>query len=329
MKKSVLVVLFLTFAFLAGPRVPVDTSVEPIAIETATVSTYVQEVESAVEGLRPGTSKEIIWARHTTRGTPVRRKTPISIVYIHGFSATKQEIRPVPDIVARELGANLFYTRLTGHGVPGEELGQVTVHDWIRDVTEAVAVGQAIGNRVILMGTSTGATLAAWAAAQPDLAAGLAGIVLVSPNFGPNDARADMLLWPWGKQILHVVQGDTFRWEPANADHERYWTRSYPTDALLPMMAVVKLAREVGLSSSLVPVFVAWSPDDRVVNPDVTAALVADMDSTRVDTMIVTHALDRNQHVIAGDILSPNTSEQVAARMIEFIRGLPAATPRP
>jgi alpha-beta hydrolase superfamily lysophospholipase len=231
--------------------------------------------------------------------------------------------------VARELGANLYYTRLSGHGVPGDQLGQVSVHDWIRDVTEAVSIGEALGERVILMGTSTGATLAAWAAAQPELAANLAGIVLVSPNFGPNDARADMLLWPWGRQILHVVQGDTFRWEPANADHERYWTRSYPTDALLPMMAVVKLAREAGLSSSRVPVFVAWSPDDRVVDPDITAEMVLAMDSTRVDTMIVRHALDRNQHVIAGDILSPNTSEQVAARMISFIRGLPTPTRLP
>ncbi|MDD4273595.1 MAG: hypothetical protein PHG14_07705 [Desulfobacter postgatei] len=37
-------------------------------------------------------------------------------VYIHGFSATRKETAPLSDLVAKTLNANLFYTRLSGHG---------------------------------------------------------------------------------------------------------------------------------------------------------------------------------------------------------------------
>lgn len=316
MKKSAIVVLFLVLTFFVGPRVAVDTTITPVELTTGTAVEYIRQNEAAVEGLRPGTEKEVVWAGRAGR------RTPISIVYIHGFSATKEEIRPVPDLVARQIGANIFYTRLTGHGVPGWKLGSVQVQDWVNDVTEAIAVGEAIGERVILMGTSTGGTLAAWAATEPELAENLAAVVLVSPNFGPDDKRADMLLWPWGRQILHAVQGDTFRWDPENDNHDRFWTRAYPTDALLPMMATVRMARKADLESLQIPVFVAWSPGDRVVDPSRTVEAISRLDSVRVDTMVVLDSQDRNQHVIAGDILSPNTTDKVVGRIVAFIRGV-------
>lgn len=322
-KKFLLITTFLIAAFFAGPRIPVDDTVQPIAIaegptERATprqAAEYVTTKEALFTDIRPGTAKEIVWAsgRRNTR-------TPLSIVYIHGFSATKQEIRPVPDDVAAAVRANIFYTRLTGHGRTNEAMGEATVKAWVDDVSEAVAIGEAIGQKVVLVGTSTGATLALWAATQPELVRNVAAVVLISPNFGPHDPRADMLLWPWGKQILHAVQGDTFRWEPANEDHARFWTRAYPTDALLPMMASVRMVAKADLEGIHVPVFVAFSPEDQVVNPSKTQDALARMDAALLDTMVVLNSMDRNEHVIAGDILSPNTSEAITRRIVAFLR---------
>ena len=81
-------------------------------------------------------------------------------------------MRPLPDKVAAALGANLFYTRLTGHGQDGAAMAEGSVNAWINDYAEAIAIGRAIGDKVVVIGTSTGASLATWAASQPALAQG-------------------------------------------------------------------------------------------------------------------------------------------------------------
>ena len=72
-----------------------------------------------MKDIRPGLQKEIVWANPATK-----TKTPLAIVYIHGFSASKGEVRPLPDKVASALGANLFFTRLTGHGEDGAAMAE-------------------------------------------------------------------------------------------------------------------------------------------------------------------------------------------------------------
>ena len=63
------------------------------------------------------------------------------------------------DIVAGAVDANLFYTRLQGHGRSGKAMGEATVEGWINDLAEAEAIGRRIGERMVLVGTSTGGTL--------------------------------------------------------------------------------------------------------------------------------------------------------------------------
>lgn len=101
--------------------------------------------------LVPGAEKTIIWANDS------REKTPLSIIYLHGFSATCRETAPVFDRVAEKLGANLFYTRLTGHGRDSEAMGEVTLNAFLNDAMEAWEIGRTIGEEVIIVGTSTGA----------------------------------------------------------------------------------------------------------------------------------------------------------------------------
>nr|WP_287339345.1 hypothetical protein [Mesorhizobium sp.] len=98
----------------------------------------------------------------------VHARTPLSIVY----SASKGEVRPLPDEVADQLDANL-YTRLTGHGQGGAAMADGSVNAWINDYEEALAIGRAIGDKVIVIATSTGGSLAAWAATQPGASEGV------------------------------------------------------------------------------------------------------------------------------------------------------------
>ena len=156
-----------SIAFLLGPRVKVDTTVrfDPAAIG-ADPEAYLAG-RGRGEEHPAGQQKEIVWANPATKA-----KTPMAIVYVHGFSASKWEVRPLPDKVAAALGANLFYTRLTGHGQDGAAMAEGSVNAWINDYAEAIAIGRAIGDKVVVIGTSTGASLATWAASQPGLREG-------------------------------------------------------------------------------------------------------------------------------------------------------------
>ncbi|TIW73919.1 MAG: alpha/beta hydrolase, partial [Mesorhizobium sp.] len=197
-----LAVIF-SMAFVLGPRVPVDTKIrfDPSVIGDDPQA-YLAREEAAVPNIRDGLEKEIIWANPM-----VHAKTPLAIVYIHGFSASKGEVRPLPDDVADELDANLFYTRLTGHGQDGAAMAEGIVNAWINDYEEALAIGRAIGDRVIVIATSTGGSMAAWAATEPRASDGVAAIAFISPNFGVKASGAELLTKPWGKQIAELVGG--------------------------------------------------------------------------------------------------------------------------
>jgi len=74
------------------------------------INEYLKKTEEQFLDIKEGVAKKVIWANETNK------KTPIAIVYIHGFTASSEEVRPLPDKIANDLNANLFFTRLTGHG---------------------------------------------------------------------------------------------------------------------------------------------------------------------------------------------------------------------
>src|SRR5690606_29873075 len=107
-----IIVVALGVLFVSGPRVSTDTTITFDATAMGdNPQDWLAANESQVPALRPELAKEILWAFPSSKA-----RTPLSIVYVHGFSASKGEIRPVPDEVANSFGANIFYTRLTGHG---------------------------------------------------------------------------------------------------------------------------------------------------------------------------------------------------------------------
>ena len=83
----------LALLVVLGPRVPVDTTIhfDPSVIGDDPQA-YLAKEEARVPGIRDGLEKEIIWADPL-----VHARTRLSIVYIHGFSASKGEVRPLAD----------------------------------------------------------------------------------------------------------------------------------------------------------------------------------------------------------------------------------------
>lgn len=302
-------VVILGLVWLLAPQEPVDRQISFDAGSLgADLDAHLAASEAQFSDIIPGAAKRIVWAG--AKG----QKTPLAVVYLHGFSATAEEIRPVPDEVAKALGANLYFTRLTGHGRTGAAMAEATAGDWLEDTAEAIAIGRRLGDRVVLVGTSTGATLAALAATDPALAEGVAGIVMVSPNFKVASAAAVILEMPFARQWGPMVAGRTRSFEPVNKDHAAYWTTSYPTVALFPMAALLREARAEDYGQATMPLLVIYSNDDKVIDP---AAIPPVTDAwggaVQLEARTMAAGDDPYAHVIAGDVLSPGQTEAVVA----------------
>lgn len=305
-----------------GPTEPVAlTASAPDLPPLSELDGWLAAREAAVPDLRPEAAKQIVWA-----GAPGVR-TDWAVVYLHGYSASREEIRPVPNDVAVGLGANLFFARLTGHGRDGAAMAEASVADWAADTAEALAIGRALGSRVLVIGTSTGATLAALAAHDADMGDRVAGIVLVSPNFRVAGWAGRLIEWPgvrrWGPLVVGAERGFT----PRSPDHARHWTTRYPTVALAPLGALTRAVRSLDASAAQVPALFVVSERDTVVDSHAAIRQAADWGAGRGASAELMAATlqpgdDSAGHVVAGDILSPGGTAPLVARILGWAAGL-------
>lgn len=276
---------------------------------------WLADTEQSVGDITDGAEKIIVWSN---KGRA--RKTALSFVYIHGFSATRQETAPLSDMVAASFDANLFYTRLRGHGLDGDSLGAATEQQWLEDTLQALAIAQRLGQRVVAIGVSTGATLLAWLAAQGRVPESVTSLVFVSPNFGPVDRRTEIFNRRFGLRIAKKLIGPRYRWEPRNADHEKYWTCEFPLDALATMMRCVTECRlQVAANGIELPVLTIYSPADKTVSASRTRDISRHYINGLSQMIEIDWAEDANQHILAGDVMSPSTTAMVCNHITEFI----------
>jgi esterase/lipase len=274
--------------------------------------------EAQVPNLRAGCEKRIVWA------SEAGVKTPTSVVFIHGFSATSEELRPLPDLVAQGLGANLFFTRLDGHGQDGPAMGRATLEAWMADVAEALDVAHTIGDEVIVIGCSTGCTLATLAFAQGDMAKAM---VHVSPNFGLRHRAVQSLLdMPGSRHWSKYIAGSLRSFSPKNAGHDAYWTLSYPTAAVHVMADTVRAARQADLSEIRTPALFCFNEADQVVHPKDTRRVMHQWGAPVQEIKIIQSSDDDDMgHIMAGDVMSPGQTEPLAKRILAWLNALPTS----
>jgi len=315
LRYGILLTLLIALIFGLGPVVELDQTIKPVKLPSD-INIYLSNREKQIPDIIPGTEKTIVWAHPSQR-----EKTDYSIVYLHGFSASRQDVTPLCELISKHFAANVFYARLTGHGRDGTAMKSLTVNALLNDGFEALQIGQAIGKHVIIIGTSTGGTLATWLASlklQPRIFA----LILLSPNFGPKRAESELMLLPWGNVMLRLVEGDTYRFEPRNPAQKRYWTTQYPSQALLPMMGLVEVARLSTLKGISVPAFVLYDENDKIVDVSKTKKYVARFSSPKTQLVAFSGSGDPQHHILAGDILSPHTTAQIAIQIENFVDSL-------
>lgn len=305
-----LVTLLLLIGVL-GPRVDTTISLDKISLPKD-LDLYLIDSESEFDDITEGTEKKIVWAQEANK------KTSISIVSFHGFSATRQELSPLADIIAKSLNANLFYTRLAGHGRGSAGMIQGSVNKWANDANEAIEIGNRIGNKVILIGTSTGSTLATWLALQEE-GKDISAIILMSPNYYSAESNIKLVLLPWGKKIAEAMIGKVRHWEPRNHLHEKYWANDYSTAAILPMVGLVDIVDKADLNNIKVPTLMIYSSKDKVISVPSLKNTFERLGSSNKQLIEFNETEDPDFHALAGELLSPSSTNDLASQITLFI----------
>ena len=328
--RSAVSLFALGVVFMSGPRPSVewtDTSTYPgtmhivasaLPDSIAAFPAWFATQERAAGVTDPDVAKRVVFADSVRPA-----KTPWSVVYLHGFSATRQETSPLSEEVARALGANLYETRLRGHGLPGDSLGHVQARDWMGDAAFALDVARRLGDSVLVIGTSTGGTLGVWLATLPKpVREGLQALVLISPNFGPTDPAAGLLTLPWAEVVLPLFIPQR-EWKAKNEEQKRFWTMRYPSAALFPMQALVEHVRDASLNSYDVQTLAFYNESDNVVDAKRTTAWLDALDAAgrvKAERVQVIPSNGEDGHVIVGRIVSPSQTSRFRDRIVAFVR---------
>ena len=310
--------IFLTFLgcllviLLLGKREPADLTLPKVSIDTS-VDHYLEKREKKVLGLQPGVCKEVIWAEK--RG----KKTKFSIIFLHGFSASKFELSPFPNAIALGLNANIYNARLSGHGCGGEALGKVKVKDWVFDLSEALEIGRKIGEKIIIIGSSTGGTLATVAASEKNVS----GIIFVSPNFKVRYRFFQIFTLGFARFWIPLIFGKYREFKPISKEHAIYWTTRYPIVAIITMATLVKKVVSQNFNKKKCPALFFVSEEDKVVDAKKTLKIAEQWGGKSFINLVKCGPNDDPySHVLAGDIKSPTQTNKLVKTSLAWIKSL-------
>lgn len=235
-KYLAVLISLLTFIYFVGPKAPIPNLEGDIPVLTSNLEALEKEIkamENEVKDIRPNNEAQIVWYDSTQK-----KKTPYSIVYLHGYSASQGEGDPIHKELAKRYACNLYLSRLYGHGITTEDaMIDMTPEKLLASARHALAVGQQLGEKVILMSCSTGSTLAIYMASQhPD---DIHALINYSPNIEVADPKSFMLIGPWGLELTRLFLGGNHRSYEASEEAEKFWTNRYRIEAVIAMKALV------------------------------------------------------------------------------------------
>ncbi|MBN8825392.1 MULTISPECIES: carboxylesterase [unclassified Spirosoma] len=232
---SGLILIFLGIGYWVGPTAHPDAvKDEVITLDPDLVKLEQRIAESEHQSdVRPDNEARIVWADSLHKV-----KTPYSIVYLPGFSASWAEGDPIHREIAKRFGCNLYLARPAEHGINAPDaFKNITPANYAASAEQALAIGKALGEKVIVMGTSAGGMLSLYLAAHhPEID----GLILYSPCIAVANPALKLVTGPWGKQILDLVfRGDYLINTHYSGERSRYWLPKYHTNGLITLQTML------------------------------------------------------------------------------------------
>jgi pimeloyl-ACP methyl ester carboxylesterase len=310
------VILIIAIYFLGpAPDKPVfDEAMPEVPRQPDALEKYIQENERR-HVIKPDNQARIIWNDSS------HRKTEYAVIYLHGFSASQKEGDPVHQRFAANFGCNLFLSRLADHGIDTtERLLLFTADRFWESAKEALAVGNSLGEKVIIISTSSGGTLALMLAARyPDR---VHALINLSPNIAINDPAAFILNDPWGLQIARVVMGGKYRVMDLTPEESQYWSGKYRLESLVELQELLEsgLSDETFKAISQPTLTLYYYKNEIEQDPQVKVSSMLDMHKklgTPESKKIIKAMPDAGAHVM-GSSLTSKDIEGVYAAMEQF-----------
>ena len=309
LKRSAIILFVLLVLYSVGPNpaTPIYSTELPSVPSIDLLENYISSIESA-HHLRPNNEARVVWANDS-----VKQKTDYAIVYLHGFSASQEEGNPVHRNIAKQFGFNLYLARLAEHGMDTtEQLVNLTPENYWKSAQQALAIGKQLGNKVILMGTSTGGTQALQlAATYPNE---VAALVLYSPNIAINDPKAWLLNNPWGLQIARLVKGSPYLVaDDTRPIYRQYWDRPYRMEATIALEEMLETTMnketfsKVKQPTLLLYYYKDEQHQDRIVKVSAMKEMFDQLATKDSDKRAIALPLTEN-HVIASPIKSKDVA---------------------
>jgi pimeloyl-ACP methyl ester carboxylesterase len=274
--KKLLIVIVVFFAlviiFLSGPMPPrniISPILPGLDITIENVEGFVKNKEASFD-IRHDNQARIVWNNDS-----LKTKTGTSVLYLHGFCASWYEGHPLHVNMGKALNANVYLSRLHDHGLDTNEgLFDMRPDRLYESAKEALLVASALGEKVVIIGTSTGGTLALMLAADfPEL---VDALILLSPNIAINNPASFLLGLPWGLQIARLT-GDGGKYRklgPATDVENKYWYRTYRWEGVIYLYQLIQKTMKTELFEQVTqPVFLGYyykndEEQDEVVKVD-------------------------------------------------------------
>lgn len=272
-------------------------------LELGLLDSYISEKESGVGTVKPDNESKVIWFENK------HEKTPYSLVYLHGFEASYGEAHPIIENFGKRYGCNIYLGRISRQGLSDPDaLLTETPKGMVDSAKEAIAIGKLIGEKVVVMSTSTGSTLSTYLAANdPDIFAQL----ITSPNFDLADSNSKLLTKPWGKQVFRQMMGGDYREWTAPEAAKPYWNERYRIEGLIALRALLDQTMTPEIwSANKTPTFIGYyyvneETCDNIISIDAIHEY-AENCGTPAESLSIVPFADGFGHVISSIYMNKN-----------------------
>ena len=316
--KGVIVTLIVIWVFnIASHLGKSDLSFKEVFIPNDIgLDSYLKNSEISLGDVPEEAEKKIIWSNTE------KNKTEIAIAFLPGFSTTNFQQKEFFDKLSKELDANIFLSRLSGHGreYPGSK--QMSAENYLKDTSEAIEIAKRIGKKVILIGYSLGGALTTAASFDEKLSKDLHGVVLFAPAYV--GTIRNISLWLYAMSFLDKINHDCNDYinDQKKYDCTKYSTKVFETSDGVQGGHIMSAVAEKDFSANKVPALSFFDYDDDVLNSHETEKRLNKWGNKKSKIVIIESGeKDITQHFIVG-FLNPELDEFYIEEISNWINNL-------
>ncbi|MDY6868907.1 MAG: alpha/beta hydrolase [Chloroflexota bacterium] len=282
---------------------------------------WIEKKEDRVSDLRDSARATIIWANQERK-----KKTEYTLLYLHGFKACHPEGHPVHRQVAHHFGWNLFLARLKGHGLTVKKpLSDFEVASLKESAAQALEISKRLGDKVIIMGTSTGGSLGLFLSAQPELKEHIKALVLYSPLIEFYGISQRLLGNRWGRSLLRFIPGGQYllKSDTSSKAENEIWYHTYALNGALALGAFIQEWMKTSTFRSVnAPLFTGFyyknqREQDKVVSVKAIKKMFREVGTSKPKKKLKNYP-EAGTHVISSGLISKSIPD-ITNDTIQFL----------